>query len=54
MRRMGGFTLWELLCSLGIAAVALTAGVPAFRTFLLDCAAHGRRQRLDPCRTARA
>jgi type IV fimbrial biogenesis protein FimT len=36
MRRPQGFTLWELLCTLGIAAVVLTAGVPAFRTFLLD------------------
>ena len=31
-----GFTLWELLCTLSIAAVALTAGIPAFRSFLLD------------------
>ena len=31
-----GFTLWELLCVLGIAAVVFTAGVPAFRSFLLD------------------
>jgi type IV fimbrial biogenesis protein FimT len=36
MRRMGGFTLWELLWTLGIAAIALTAGVPTFRSFLLD------------------
>jgi type IV fimbrial biogenesis protein FimT len=36
MRRPHGFTLWELLCTLAIAAVALTAGVPTFRTFLLD------------------
>ena len=36
MRRLGGFTLWELLCTLGVAAVALTTGVPTFRTFLLD------------------
>jgi type IV fimbrial biogenesis protein FimT len=36
MRRPHGFTLWELLCTLGIAAAALTAGVPAFRTLLLD------------------
>jgi len=34
--RANGFTLWELLCTLGIAAVVLTAGVPAFRAFLLD------------------
>ena len=36
MRRPGGFTLWELLCTLGIAGVAFATGVPAFRTFLLD------------------
>jgi type IV fimbrial biogenesis protein FimT len=36
MRRAGGFTLWELLCTLGTAIVVLAAGVPAFRTFLLD------------------
>jgi type IV fimbrial biogenesis protein FimT len=31
-----GFTLWELLCTLGIAAVALGAGAPALRSFVLD------------------
>ena len=36
MRWARGFTLWELLCTVGIAGVALTAGVPAFRAFLLD------------------
>jgi type IV fimbrial biogenesis protein FimT len=36
MRRALGFTLWELLCTLGIAAVTLGTGVPAFRSFLLD------------------
>ena len=36
MRRPRGFTLWELLCSLAVAAVALTAGIPAFRALLLD------------------
>lgn len=36
MRRPRGFTLWELLCTLAIAAVAFAAGVPALRTFLLD------------------
>jgi type IV fimbrial biogenesis protein FimT len=36
MRRSRGFSLWELLCTLGIAAVALSAGVPALRTFVLD------------------
>jgi type IV fimbrial biogenesis protein FimT len=36
MRRASGFTLWELLCTLAIAGVALGTGVPAFSTFLLD------------------
>jgi type IV fimbrial biogenesis protein FimT len=36
MRRPCGFTLWELLCTLSIAAIALAAGIPAFRTFVLD------------------
>jgi type IV fimbrial biogenesis protein FimT len=36
MRRPRGFTLWELLCTLSIAALALTAGVPGFRAFVLD------------------
>jgi type IV fimbrial biogenesis protein FimT len=36
MQRPCGFTLWELLCTLSIAAITLTAGIPAFRTFLLD------------------
>ena len=36
MRFSRGFTLWELLCTLSIAAVALAAGIPAFRSFLLD------------------
>jgi type IV fimbrial biogenesis protein FimT len=36
MRRLRGFTLWELLCTVGIASVALAAGIPAFRTFVLD------------------
>jgi type IV fimbrial biogenesis protein FimT len=36
MQPARGFTLWELLCTLGIAAVALTAGVPAFQTLVLD------------------
>ncbi|HUQ51319.1 MAG TPA: GspH/FimT family pseudopilin [Gammaproteobacteria bacterium] len=36
MRFALGFTLWELLCTLGIAAVAFGAGVPAFTSFLLD------------------
>ena len=36
MQRLRGLTLWELLCTLSIGAVVLTAGVPTFRTFLLD------------------
>jgi type IV fimbrial biogenesis protein FimT len=36
MRRTQGFTLWELLCTLGVAAITLTIGVPSFRSFLLD------------------
>jgi type IV fimbrial biogenesis protein FimT len=36
MRHLYGFTLWELLCTLSIATVALAAGVPTFRSFLLD------------------
>jgi type IV fimbrial biogenesis protein FimT len=36
MRRGPGFTLWELLCTLSVAGIALAAGVPTFRSFLLD------------------
>jgi type IV fimbrial biogenesis protein FimT len=36
MHRALGFTLWELLCTLGIAAIVLGGGVPAFQFFLLD------------------
>jgi type IV fimbrial biogenesis protein FimT len=36
MRRRLGFTLWELLCTLAIATVALTVAVPSFRFLLLD------------------
>lgn len=36
MRRPSGLTLWELLCTLSIAAVVLAGGVPAFHTFVLD------------------
>lgn len=38
MPRTGGFTLWELTCTLAIAAVILGGGVPALRVFLLDAA----------------
>jgi type IV fimbrial biogenesis protein FimT len=36
MGRTFGFTLWELLWTLAIAAVAFGAGVPAFQTLVLD------------------
>jgi type IV fimbrial biogenesis protein FimT len=36
MPRDGGFTLWELLCTLGVAAIMITAGAPAFTGWLLD------------------
>jgi type IV fimbrial biogenesis protein FimT len=36
MQRAGGFTLWELVCALGIAAVAFGAAIPAFSSFILD------------------
>jgi type IV fimbrial biogenesis protein FimT len=36
MPRASGFTLWELLCALAIAALILGSGVPALRGFLLD------------------
>jgi type IV fimbrial biogenesis protein FimT len=36
MFRALGFTLWELLCTLAVAAVLLGTGVPAFSSFLLD------------------
>ena len=36
MRHLLGLTLWELLCTLAIAAVVLTGGIPTFRSFLLD------------------
>ena len=36
MRPARGFTLWELLCTLGVTAVLLGLGVPSFHRFLLD------------------
>jgi type IV fimbrial biogenesis protein FimT len=39
MRAVRGFTLWELLCVLGVAAVLVGLGAPALNQFLLD----GRR-----------
>jgi type IV fimbrial biogenesis protein FimT len=36
MHRPRGFTLWELLCALGIGAVLLGIGVPTFTSFLYD------------------
>ena len=36
MREGLGFTLWELVCTLAIAGIALTAAVPSFSSFLLD------------------
>ena len=34
--RHAGFTLWELLCSLAVAGVALALAAPEFRGFVLD------------------
>jgi type IV fimbrial biogenesis protein FimT len=36
MQRSLGFTLWELLCALGIAGVTLGAAIPTFHHFVLD------------------
>jgi type IV fimbrial biogenesis protein FimT len=36
MDRDRGFTLWELLGTLAVAAAVLTAAVPSFRAWLLD------------------
>lgn len=36
MFRALGFTLWELLCTLAVAAVLLGSGVPALSSLLLD------------------
>jgi type IV fimbrial biogenesis protein FimT len=34
--RCTGFTLWELLCSLTVAGIALALAVPSFDSFVLD------------------
>ena len=39
MRRVRGFTLWELLCTLGVAGLLVGLGAPALTDFVLD----GRR-----------
>ena len=36
MRHTAGFTLWELLCTLSIAAILVGLAVPSFRTVVLD------------------
>lgn len=36
MRRVVGFTLWELLCTLAIAGVTLGAAIPSFHRVVLD------------------
>lgn len=36
MQRPAGYTLWELICTLGIGAIVLTGAVPAFSGWLLD------------------
>lgn len=36
MRRDTGFTLWELMCTVGVAAIVLTTSVPSFTSWLLD------------------
>jgi type IV fimbrial biogenesis protein FimT len=36
MRQALGFTLWELVCALGIAAVAFGVAAPAFSSFVQD------------------
>ena len=36
MRTARGFTLWELLCTVGVSAVLLGLGVPSFHRFVLD------------------
>jgi type IV fimbrial biogenesis protein FimT len=36
MRTARGFSLWELLCALGIAAITATLALPGFNSFLLD------------------
>jgi type IV fimbrial biogenesis protein FimT len=38
MPRTDGFSLWELMCALAVAAVVIGGGAPALREFLLDAA----------------
>ncbi len=56
MHRALGFTLWELLCTLAIAAVLLGLGVPAFSGLPARRPAHSGRQRLRcwPCKSLAA
>jgi type IV fimbrial biogenesis protein FimT len=35
-RPAAGFSLWELLCALGVASVVLAVGLPAFQDLVLD------------------
>jgi type IV fimbrial biogenesis protein FimT len=34
--RSRGFTLWELICAVSVAGIALTIGVPSLRNLVLD------------------
>ncbi len=36
MKRVRGFTLIELMTTLGVAAIVLSVGVPSFRTIVMD------------------
>lgn len=46
MRQASGFTLLELMVTLGIAAILLMAGLPSFRTFSQNLELRGAAQRL--------
>ena len=54
MRRALGFTLWELLCTLGIAAIDADGRRPGLPLVSARRSADGRRQRLGARRPARA